>query len=231
MSARVYVGRIPYRATERDLKKFFRDYGKIAEIIMKNGFAFVDFEEVPDAEEAVKDLNGKELMGVSLSIDIARGTPHGRDRYNYVPPPSSKSSSSRRAHRIIVENLSSKVTSRELKDLFRKVGDVLRAEANERHKNEGFVEFETSREVDKAFDKLDGEEVRGRKIRLVEEKRRNSPARSRSKTRSRSRSKRHEKSNSVDGDDDKEETNGVSEHDGKSRSASPAKNSDEELDD
>jgi len=64
MSARVYVGRIPYRASERDLKRFFRDCGRISDIIMKNGFAFVDFEDAHDADEAVKELNGKEMMGV-----------------------------------------------------------------------------------------------------------------------------------------------------------------------
>uniref|UniRef100_A0A915IER1 RRM domain-containing protein n=1 Tax=Romanomermis culicivorax TaxID=13658 RepID=A0A915IER1_ROMCU len=213
MSARVYVGRIPYRATERDLKKFFRDYGRLAEIIMKNGFAFVDFEDARDAEDAVRDLNGKELMGVSLSIDIARGTPHGRDRYNYVPPPpasSSKSSSSRR-YRVIVENISSRVTSRDLKKFFSKVCDVVKASANEKRKNEGYVELESSRDVDRAFDKLDGTDFEGRKIRLVEEKRRN-----------------HENGNH----NEPEETNGNEERPASrslSRSASPRDDGDHEF--
>ena len=38
MSAtRVYVGGLSYRARERDLEKFFRKYGRIREISMKNG--------------------------------------------------------------------------------------------------------------------------------------------------------------------------------------------------
>lgn len=39
--ARVFVGRIPSHARERDLEKFFRGFGRIKEINLKNGFGFV----------------------------------------------------------------------------------------------------------------------------------------------------------------------------------------------
>jgi len=38
---RVYVGRISYDVRERDIEKFFKGYGRIREILMKDGFAFV----------------------------------------------------------------------------------------------------------------------------------------------------------------------------------------------
>lgn len=38
---RVYVGGLGHRVTERDLEKFFRDYGRLRDIIIKNGFGFV----------------------------------------------------------------------------------------------------------------------------------------------------------------------------------------------
>ncbi|KAJ4451940.1 hypothetical protein ANN_03423 [Periplaneta americana] len=41
MGTRVFVGGLTYRVRERDLEKFFRKYGRIKEIAMKNGFAFV----------------------------------------------------------------------------------------------------------------------------------------------------------------------------------------------
>lgn len=41
MSARVYVGRLNYNVRERDLEKFFKGYGRIREILIKNGFGFV----------------------------------------------------------------------------------------------------------------------------------------------------------------------------------------------
>lgn len=41
MGTRVFVGGLTYRVRERDLEKFFRKYGRIKEVAMKNGFAFV----------------------------------------------------------------------------------------------------------------------------------------------------------------------------------------------
>lgn len=38
---RVFVGRLPPRIEERDLEKFFRGFGKILDINLKGGFAFV----------------------------------------------------------------------------------------------------------------------------------------------------------------------------------------------
>lgn len=41
MGTRVYVGRLPYDVRERDIEKFFRGYGRIREVLIKDGFAFV----------------------------------------------------------------------------------------------------------------------------------------------------------------------------------------------
>lgn len=41
MSCRVYLGRLPYGTRERDVEKFFRGFGKLREINLKNGYGFV----------------------------------------------------------------------------------------------------------------------------------------------------------------------------------------------
>lgn len=41
MGTRIYVGRLPYDVRERDVEKFFKGYGRVREILMKDGFAFV----------------------------------------------------------------------------------------------------------------------------------------------------------------------------------------------
>lgn len=38
---RVFVGRLSPHARERDVEKFFKGYGRIREINLKNGFGFV----------------------------------------------------------------------------------------------------------------------------------------------------------------------------------------------
>ena len=41
MGTRVYIGRLSYNVRERDIEKFFRGYGRIREIMLKNGYGFV----------------------------------------------------------------------------------------------------------------------------------------------------------------------------------------------
>lgn len=39
--ARVFLGRLPYRIRESDIERFFKGYGRIRDINVKTGFAFV----------------------------------------------------------------------------------------------------------------------------------------------------------------------------------------------
>ncbi|KAM3719851.1 Serine/arginine-rich splicing factor [Dirofilaria immitis] len=81
MGSRVYVGRLSYRAHERDIERFFRGYGRITEILLKNGYAFVEFSDRRDAEDAVHDLNGRSLLGDRVIVQNAKSRPRGRDMY------------------------------------------------------------------------------------------------------------------------------------------------------
>ena len=42
---RVYIGNIPSNARERDLEKFFKGYGRLREVVVKNGYGFVEFDD------------------------------------------------------------------------------------------------------------------------------------------------------------------------------------------
>ncbi|OZC10050.1 hypothetical protein X798_02898 [Onchocerca flexuosa] len=91
MGSRVYVGRLSYRAHERDIERFFRGYGRITEILLKNGYAFVEFSDRRDAEDAVHDLNGLCFLRISkrildyitsgVIVQNAKSRPRGRDMY------------------------------------------------------------------------------------------------------------------------------------------------------
>ena len=41
MTCRVYLGRLPYGTRQRDVEKFFRNYGRLREINLKDGYGFV----------------------------------------------------------------------------------------------------------------------------------------------------------------------------------------------
>ncbi|KAK9718776.1 RNA recognition motif [Popillia japonica] len=210
VGTRVYVGGLPYGATERDLERFFRGYGRMRDVLIKNGYGFVEFDDYRDADDAVYELNGKKLLGERVTVEKARGTPRGRDQWSsrndyrsherYGPP-------TRTNHRLIVENLSSRVSWQDLKDYMRQAGEVTYADAHKQHRNEGVVEFASYSDMKNALEKLDDTEINGRRIRLIED--RSSSRRSRSgsySSRSRSRSRSVKRSHSHSSQDCCEES-------------------------
>ena len=75
----IFVGNISYKCTDNDLKKFFKDCGKILDVrIAKKpdgklkGFAHIDFENSEAVDKAV-EKNGQELQGRALKIDKSQG--------------------------------------------------------------------------------------------------------------------------------------------------------------
>ncbi|XP_022331992.1 serine/arginine-rich splicing factor 4-like isoform X2 [Crassostrea virginica] len=213
MGTRVYIGRLSHHARERDVERFFKGYGRLRDVMLKNGYGFVEFEDYRDADDAVYELNGKDLAGERVIVEHARGGPRGDDRRNsyrdYPPPRRSRGGGgrdkygppTRTEYRLIVENLSSRVSWQDLKDYMRQAGEVTYADAHKEHKNEGIVEFAAYSDMKNAISKLDGTEINGRKIKLVEDKpkrssRRRSISRSASRSRSRSRSRRRSRSGS-----------------------------------
>ncbi|KPP67381.1 serine/arginine-rich splicing factor 5a-like [Scleropages formosus] len=205
---RVFIGRLSPHARERDVEKFFKGYGRIREINLKNGFGFVEFDDHRDADDAVYELNGKELCSERVTIEHARsrrgrggagiGAGGGRFSPRFSTYRQSRSSGSRYGppvrteHRIIVENLSSRISWQDLKDLMRKVGEVTFVDAHRTIKNEGVVEFASHSDMKNAIDKLNGTELNGRKLKLFEDRKRN-----RSRSRSRSRSYSNSRSRSL----------------------------------
>merc|ERR1712228_235030 len=208
--------------------RFFRKFGRIREIsLKKNGFCFVEFDDYRDADDACYEMNGRDLLGDRVTVEIARGTPHGRDREKwgtgggggrdggrrdggrrddrgrdsggrggrdrpvwldkYGPP-------TRTDFRVIVENLSSRVSWQDLKDYMRQAGEVTYADAHKPRRNEGCVEFASERDMKTALDKLDGAELNGGRSKSRSRSR--SPAqKDRSRSRSRSRSGDRDKDN------------------------------------
>lgn len=239
----------------RRVERFFKGYGKLRDVNLKNGYGFVEFDDSRDADDAVYELNNRELCGGRVTVEIARGRPRaGGDRYDdrrpryddrggrsnggrvnyyesraiskYGPPTRTK-------YRVIVENLSTRVSWQDLKDYLREAGEVTYADAHKHRKNEGVVDFATYDDMKRAIDKMDNTEINGRKIRLIEDGATKSASRSRSRSprggrsrsrsprsRSRSRSRSARRSRSRSHDDDRSPAPRDDRRDSRSRSRS-----------
>ena len=80
MAVRLFVGNMPYGATEADLRSHFATVGDPSQVVIPvdretgrpRGFAFVEYNERPLAEAAVVKFNQQPFMGRSLSVSEAR---------------------------------------------------------------------------------------------------------------------------------------------------------------
>jgi RNA recognition motif-containing protein len=77
---KLYVGNLGYDVTSSDLAEVLSQYGTVlsAEVISdrmtgrSRGFGFVEMESEQEADAAIEALNGKEHMGRTLTVNIAK---------------------------------------------------------------------------------------------------------------------------------------------------------------
>lgn len=80
MNLKLYVGNIPFGASEEDLKKLFSEVGEVQSVKIvtdaysgrARGFGFVEMTSQEDAKKAISLLNGKTLMDRALIVNEAR---------------------------------------------------------------------------------------------------------------------------------------------------------------
>src|SRR5438552_917898 len=80
MSTKLFVGNLDFKVTENDLQDAFAAHGTVVEANLvtdrttgrPRGFAFVTMSSPEEAQKAIDAMNGKELGGRALSVNIAR---------------------------------------------------------------------------------------------------------------------------------------------------------------
>ncbi|VDL86932.1 unnamed protein product [Nippostrongylus brasiliensis] len=74
---RIYVGNLPSDVREKDIEDIFAKYGKIRFVDIKGGrgplYAFVEFEDYRDAEDAVRGRDGYDFDGCRIRVEFTRG--------------------------------------------------------------------------------------------------------------------------------------------------------------
>ncbi|KAH1030590.1 hypothetical protein J1N35_042764 [Gossypium stocksii] len=90
---RLYVGHLSSRTRSRDLEDMFSRYGRVRDVDMKRDYAFVEFSDPRDADDARYALNGRDLDGSRMIVEFAKGVPRGsggsRDYPGRGPTPGS----------------------------------------------------------------------------------------------------------------------------------------------
>ncbi len=80
MGTKLYVGNLPFTATEPDLQDHFGAVGAVSEVLLvqdkftgkSRGFAFVTMASDGDAQAAIEKLHGSPFGGRPLTVNEAR---------------------------------------------------------------------------------------------------------------------------------------------------------------
>ncbi|KAL7078460.1 hypothetical protein ACQ4LE_002289 [Meloidogyne hapla] len=74
VEGKVYVGGLPEDATSEELDDAFHKFGRIRKIWVARrppGFAFVEFDDHRDAEDAVRAMDGTRICGVKARVELS----------------------------------------------------------------------------------------------------------------------------------------------------------------
>ena len=74
MTCELFIGNLNPDARMRDLENCFGRYGKIVRSDLKRTFAFIQFQDRRDAEEAIRKENNRKLLGSMMTVEWAKGS-------------------------------------------------------------------------------------------------------------------------------------------------------------
>jgi len=85
---KLFVGNLPFSATEDELREAFGQYGEIVDLKLiidrmtgrSKGFAFVEFADEATAGAAIEGTNGKDMGGRAMVVNVARPPAPREDR-------------------------------------------------------------------------------------------------------------------------------------------------------
>ena len=88
MAKNIYVGNLPWSATEDDVRQRFQQYGDVTSVKLiadrvtgrPRGFGFVEMDDDGAADEAIQALDGADFGGRNLKVNEAQ------PRENKRPP-------------------------------------------------------------------------------------------------------------------------------------------------
>lgn len=173
---RLYIGNIPRNIDNDELTKIVQEHGAVekAEVMYdkytgrSRRFAFVTMKTVEDANATIEKLNGTEIGGREIKVNITEkplvqvdmSVLQAEDS-NFVDSP----------YKVYVGNLAKTVTSETLKNFFSEKGQVLSAKVSRvpgtsKSSGFGFVTFSSEEDAEAAISSLNNSLLEGQRIRV-----------------------------------------------------------------
>jgi arginine/serine-rich splicing factor 1/9 len=155
---------LPPDVRTKDIEDLFYKYGKIKYIDLKNRrgppFAFVEFDDPLDADDAIEGRDGYNFDGYKLRVEIQKGPRNpGMPRPNRSGPPTRRSD-----YRCIITNLPPTGSWQDLKDHMREAGNVCYADVFK--DGTGVVEFIRYDDMKYAVKHLDDTKFRSHEVSI-----------------------------------------------------------------
>lgn len=170
----MFVGNLPFNATENDLIKFFSQYGEVtsAKVILREGRStgkgFIQFSTHEEAAQS-KQANGQDFNGRAIQVRFSsEPAPARAPRQDFGQQRAPRQNNSN-ANTIFIGGLSYDSTTETVGELFGQCGNIsaVRVATNPDGQPRGFahVDFESPDAVEAAL-QLSGTMLDGRKIRV-----------------------------------------------------------------
>uniref|UniRef100_A0A2P2MX12 Small ribosomal subunit protein cS22 n=1 Tax=Rhizophora mucronata TaxID=61149 RepID=A0A2P2MX12_RHIMU len=173
---RLYIGNIPRTVDNEELRRIVEEHGAVekAEVMYdkysgrSRRFAFVTMRTVEDAEAAIEKLNGTQIGGREIKVNITEKPLAAVDlsflqseEVQFIDSP----------HKVYVGNLAKTVTTDTLKKFFSQKGKVLSAKVSRvpgtsKSTGFGFVTFSSEENAETAISSFNNSLLEGQHIRV-----------------------------------------------------------------
>lgn len=80
MAKQIYAGNLSYQMTDDTLRELFQQHGEVTSVKIirypdsgkSKGFGFIEMMKDDDADSAIQKLNGADVLGRNIRVNIAR---------------------------------------------------------------------------------------------------------------------------------------------------------------
>ncbi|XP_075693504.1 uncharacterized protein LOC142660665 isoform X2 [Rhinoderma darwinii] len=143
-TSKIFIGNVDDRTTQQELSELFEKFGTVVSCAVMKQYAFVHMRGTERAVKAIEELNGREIHGKKIVVELSKPRPQN-------------------TWKIFVGNVGIDCDAADLRTMFETYGKVMECDVV---KDYAFVHMERESEAREAIDKLNGRDIRGKRINV-----------------------------------------------------------------